>query len=163
MGFPRQEYSSGSPFPSPGDLPDPGMEPASSASAGGFLAVEPPGRPLGMIANAASVALFLLILCCCFTRTRALRPQGRHTSCPSLRLECFSPKQCVNSHSPNTLFCLCSNIASSESLLQAPPELELGALSPCRPLPLLHLLRVWRGGVPRARASACQPLGPGAA
>ena len=31
MGFPRQEYWSGLPFPSPGDLPDPGMEPRSPA------------------------------------------------------------------------------------------------------------------------------------
>ena len=29
MGFPRQEYWSGLPFPSPGDLPDPGIEPES--------------------------------------------------------------------------------------------------------------------------------------
>ena len=32
MGFPRQEYWSGLPFPSPGDLPDPGIEPASPMS-----------------------------------------------------------------------------------------------------------------------------------
>ena len=31
MGFPRQEYWSGLPFPSPGDLPDPGIEPWSPA------------------------------------------------------------------------------------------------------------------------------------
>ena len=31
MGFPRQEYWSGLPFPSPGDLPDLGMEPVSPA------------------------------------------------------------------------------------------------------------------------------------
>ena len=31
MGFSRQEYWSGLPFPSPGDLPDPGIEPASHA------------------------------------------------------------------------------------------------------------------------------------
>ena len=31
MGFPRQEYWSGLPLPSPGDLPDPGIEPVSSA------------------------------------------------------------------------------------------------------------------------------------
>ena len=40
MGFSRQEYWSGLPFPPPGDLPDPGMEPmslASPASAGGFF------------------------------------------------------------------------------------------------------------------------------
>ena len=32
MGFPRQEYWSGLPFPPPGDLPDPGMEPESPTS-----------------------------------------------------------------------------------------------------------------------------------
>ena len=32
MGFSRQEYWSGLPFPSPGDLPDPGIEPGSPAS-----------------------------------------------------------------------------------------------------------------------------------
>ena len=37
MGFFRQEYWSGSPFPPPGDLPIPGIEPASPALAGGFL------------------------------------------------------------------------------------------------------------------------------
>ena len=43
MGFPRQEYWSGLPFLSPGDLPDPGIEPLSSALAGGFFTAEPPG------------------------------------------------------------------------------------------------------------------------
>ena len=40
MGFPRPEYWSGLPFPSPGDLPDPGIEPVSlvsAALAGGFF------------------------------------------------------------------------------------------------------------------------------
>ena len=37
MGFSRQEYRSGLPFPSPGDLPDPGIEPMSPALAGRFL------------------------------------------------------------------------------------------------------------------------------
>ena len=45
MGFPRQEYWSGLPFPSPRDLPDPGIEPASPALAGGFFTTEPPGKP----------------------------------------------------------------------------------------------------------------------
>ena len=43
MGFPRQEYWNGLPFPSPGDLPDPGNEPTSPALAGGFFTTEPPG------------------------------------------------------------------------------------------------------------------------
>ena len=47
MGFPRQEYWSGLPFPSPGDLPDPGIGPASLASpslAGRFFTTKPPGE-----------------------------------------------------------------------------------------------------------------------
>ena len=36
MGFPRQEYWSGLPFPSLGDLPDPETEPVSATLAGGF-------------------------------------------------------------------------------------------------------------------------------
>ena len=45
MEFPRQEYWSGLPFPSPGDLPDPGIGPVSPVLAGGFFTVEPPGEP----------------------------------------------------------------------------------------------------------------------
>ena len=44
MGFPKQEYWSGLPFPTPGDLPDPGIKPASPALAGGFFATEPLGK-----------------------------------------------------------------------------------------------------------------------
>ena len=45
MGFPSEEYWSGLPFPSPGDLPDPGIETVSAALAGGFFTTEPPGQP----------------------------------------------------------------------------------------------------------------------
>ena len=41
MGFSREEYWSGLPFPSPGYLPDPGIEPTSPALAGGFFTTEP--------------------------------------------------------------------------------------------------------------------------
>ena len=41
MGFSRQEYWSGLPFPSPGDLPDPGTEPGSSALEANALTSEP--------------------------------------------------------------------------------------------------------------------------
>ena len=44
MGFPRQEYGSGSPFPSPGHLLNWGTEPGSPALAGGFFITEPPGN-----------------------------------------------------------------------------------------------------------------------
>ena len=45
MGSPRQEYWTGLASPSPGDLPDPGIKPASPELAGGFFTTEPPGRP----------------------------------------------------------------------------------------------------------------------
>ena len=41
MGFPRQEYYSVLPFPSPGDFPDQGVKPASPTLAGGFFTTEP--------------------------------------------------------------------------------------------------------------------------
>ena len=47
MGFSRQEYWCGLPFPSPGDLPDPGIEPRSPALQADTLTSEPPGKPQG--------------------------------------------------------------------------------------------------------------------
>ena len=44
MGFSRQEYWSGLPFPSPGDLPDPGIEPGAPALQADSLLSEPPGK-----------------------------------------------------------------------------------------------------------------------
>ena len=44
-GFLRQEYWSGLPLPSPGDLPYPGIEPRSPALAGRFFTTEPQRRP----------------------------------------------------------------------------------------------------------------------
>ena len=44
MGFSRQEYWSGLPLPSPGDLPDPGIEPGSPALQADALPPEPPGK-----------------------------------------------------------------------------------------------------------------------
>ena len=46
MGFSRQEYWSGLPFPPPGDLPDPEMEPRSPTLQADSLLSEPPGKPL---------------------------------------------------------------------------------------------------------------------
>ena len=45
MGFSRQEYWSGVPFPSPGDLPNPGIKPRSPALQADPLTSEPPGKP----------------------------------------------------------------------------------------------------------------------
>ena len=48
MEFSKQEYWDGLPFPSPGDLPDPGIKPVPSISlalAEGFFTTVPPGKP----------------------------------------------------------------------------------------------------------------------
>ena len=44
MGFSRQECWSGLPFPSPGELPDPGIEPGSPTLQADALPSEPPGK-----------------------------------------------------------------------------------------------------------------------
>ena len=49
MGFPRQEYWTGFPLPSPVDLTNPGIEPMSPALAGGFVTTDPPGKPLNKV------------------------------------------------------------------------------------------------------------------
>ena len=46
MEFSRQEYWSGLPFPSPGDLPDPGIKPGSPALQADALLSEPLGKPI---------------------------------------------------------------------------------------------------------------------
>ena len=64
MGFSRQEYWNGLPCPPPGDLPNPGTEPASSVSpalAGGFFTTVPPGKlQYGPFTSAANTQF-----CCC--------------------------------------------------------------------------------------------------
>ena len=46
MGFPRQEYWSRLPFPPPGDILDPGIEPMSPALVGRSFTIEPPEKPM---------------------------------------------------------------------------------------------------------------------
>ena len=46
MGFSKQEYWSGLPFPSPGDLLNPGIKPSSPTLAGRFFTTEPQGKPI---------------------------------------------------------------------------------------------------------------------
>ena len=51
MGFSRQEYWSGLPCPSPGDLPYPGIELGSLALQADSLPTEPPGKPGGGVSG----------------------------------------------------------------------------------------------------------------
>ena len=66
MGFSRQEYWSGLPFPSPGDLPNPGIKPGSPALGADALTSEPPGKPSSKI----STSHFLGEPDICFSKDR---------------------------------------------------------------------------------------------
>ena len=55
MGFSRQEYWSVLLFPSPGDLPDPGMEPGSPTLQVDSLLSEPPAKPIVSVAVVLNV------------------------------------------------------------------------------------------------------------
>ena len=79
MGFPRQEYWSGLPFSSPGDLPNPGMEPMFSALVGAFFTSESLGKPQQRYIqsikelsraqeNVHSLQCFMVIEFSCFSR-----------------------------------------------------------------------------------------------
>ena len=57
-GISRQEYWSGLPFPSPGDLPDPGIEPGSPTFQADALTFEPPGKPR-YASEMETIALFM--------------------------------------------------------------------------------------------------------
>ena len=70
MGFSGQEYWSGLPLPSPGDLPDPGIKPRSPTLEADALTSEPPGKPLVIhvvkgfgIVNKAEIDVFLELSC----------------------------------------------------------------------------------------------------
>ena len=61
MGSCRQEYWSGLPFRTPGDLPDPGITPMSPALAGSFFITEPPRKPVERKKGSAKSCLTLAI------------------------------------------------------------------------------------------------------
>ena len=51
MGFSRQEYWSGLPFPSSEDIPDPGIEPELSELQEDSLPSQPPGKPIQLLSH----------------------------------------------------------------------------------------------------------------
>ena len=63
-GILQARYWSGLPFPSPGDLPDPGIKPRSPALQADTLTSEPPGKPKGSGVNGNNP-----LLCCCSCET----------------------------------------------------------------------------------------------
>ena len=56
MGLSRQEHGGGLSFPSPGDLPDPGIEPESPVTVGWLFTIEQPGKPTELPGDVDSAA-----------------------------------------------------------------------------------------------------------
>ena len=119
LGFPRQEYWSGLPVPSPGDLPDPGMESGTPALAGGFFITEPPGKPLNWSSSPFSSVQFSRSVV-----SDSLRPhESQHTRPPYP-----SPSPGVHSNSrPSSRWChpaISSSVAPFSSCPQSLPASE---------------------------------------
>ena len=65
MGFSRQEYWSGLPFPSTGDLPEPGIEPRSPALQADALPSEPPEKGTIILSLVQTSYLEFVCVCVC--------------------------------------------------------------------------------------------------
>ena len=77
VGFSRQEYWSGLPFLSPGDLPDPRIKFMSPALAGRFFALEPPGKP-----EPFCKYQYMKMILHCRNTEKAMSAAGK-TACPA--------------------------------------------------------------------------------
>ena len=64
MGSPRQEYWSGLPFPSPQDIPDPGIKPRSPTLQVDSLPSEPPGKPYSLLQDIEYSSLYYVAKSC---------------------------------------------------------------------------------------------------
>ena len=78
MGFSRQEYWSGLPFPSPGDLSSPGVAPRSSALQADILPSEPPGSPCKLKHCCKSKVFIIVCLFVCFLIPQLVAPELLH-------------------------------------------------------------------------------------
>ena len=113
MGFSRPEYWSGLPFPSPGDLPDLGIELMSPALQADPLPSEPPGKPFNSVQYSHSVI------------SDSLWPLGlqhNRLPCPSL-----TPRACSNS-CPSSQWChptISSSVVPFSSCLPFFPNIRV--------------------------------------
>ena len=92
MDLSRQEYWSGLPFPSPRDLPDPGIKPRSPALQADALPSEPPGKPLS--GHVTHSRLYVSTLISQFVLRSASHPPRPHARSPHLPAA-FSVAQCL--------------------------------------------------------------------
>ena len=126
--FSRQECWSGLPFPSPGDLPNPGIEPASPALQADSIPSEPPGKPLSA-GHMEAILLFSSVQISHSVMSNSLWPHGLQ----HVRLSCPSPTPGAYSNSyPSHRWChptISSSVIAFFSCLQSFPASELLVMS----------------------------------
>ena len=110
MGFSRQEYWSGLPFPSPGDLPNPGIEPGSPALQADALSSEPPGKPQPKQHRRVLFFFFTLFLALIICR---LFKDGHSDSC-GMTLHCIIDKELISK--------ICKYITHTDQSSQQPNQ-----------------------------------------
>ena len=152
MGFFRREYWSGLPFPSPGDLPDPGIKPRSPALQAVSLPSEPPGKPqvtsplqvqtwsvweIGTLPSFLSLSflpLFLPLFLFSFfppSFPPPFLPSSLFPSFPSSFLSSSFPFSLLPSHLPSFLIsCLTSSFPSFLPLCVPAPSIQHASLFP---------------------------------
>ena len=84
MGFSRQQYWNGLPFPSPGDLSHPGIQPKSPSLARGFFTTEPPGKPHCATQDVSFLVCFLNFYFRTFKDFKSILHLLTFSFCPSL-------------------------------------------------------------------------------
>ena len=105
MGFSRQEYWSGLPFPPPGDLPDPGLQTASPALAGEFFTTEPPGKLSWVIKVYAFVKTEVCMLNMCALGENILIPTYYFKMHQKIRIDRWQRIERCNKTSRIKCFC----------------------------------------------------------
>ena len=95
MEFPKQEFWTGWPFPSPGDLPNPGIEPTSPAFAGKFFTPKPLGKPYVQLYRCRHKSMCVCLCVCVCTYFPPLYP---------VRCKTITPQQGVTHLVPNCAF-----------------------------------------------------------
>ena len=93
MEFSRQEYWSGLPFPSPGDLPDPGIEPGSPRLQADTLPSEPPQKPTSSRASLKSLCCTVI---CNFNKVWIWIASTTRPVCTSFSISWVSKPQSAN-------------------------------------------------------------------
>ena len=117
MVFSRQEYWSGLPLPSPGDLPNPGMEPRSPALQADALTSEPPGKPNVHKRSKIGPVRFTHIAISSCEAAMVITECLEFPVCVSFRVGCNDSESPTTTFKQHDIFIFCVKVKVSQSCL----------------------------------------------